>query len=106
MDQGSVNKPFINSFALRATAPFRKNTLNKRIVQVIIHMVAWVCFLMLPLFFFPRPIDASFIPEQALTLFFFLSNFFYIAFYYFNSNVLIPRLLEQKRIAAYTIIIV
>jgi sensor histidine kinase YesM len=60
---------------------------------------------MLPLLFFPRPADASFLPEQAFTLFFFLSNFFYITFYYFNSNFLIPRLLEQKKIVAYTAII-
>ena len=48
----------------------------------------------------------STLPEQAFTLFFFLINLFYIAFYYLNSNFLIPKLLEQNKIIAYTAIIV
>lgn len=61
---------------------------------------------MLPLFFFPRPLDAATIPEQAFTLFFVLNNISYIAFYYLNSNILIPRLLQQNKIFAYTAILV
>lgn len=80
--------------------------MNKKIIQIIIHIAAWACFLMLPLFFFPRPVDASFIPEQAFTMFFFLSNFFYIAFYYLNTNVLIPKLLERNKIILYSAIII
>jgi len=79
---------------------------NKRIVQIIIHIAAWGCFLMLPLFFFPRPTNSSAIPEQAFTLYFVLSNSFYIAFYYLNANLLIPKLLEQKKMIAYTTIII
>ncbi len=60
---------------------------------------------MLPLFFFPRPIDSSVIPEQAFSLFFILSNFFYIAFYYANSNLLIPKILERKKVGLYILII-
>lgn len=80
--------------------------MNKKLVQITIHIAAWGCFLMLPLFFFPRPIDASFIPEQAFTLFFFLSNVFYIAFYYLNTNLLIPKLLEKNKMILYTTIII
>ena len=81
-------------------------TLNRRIVQIIIHIAAWGCFLMLPLVFFPRPVDAAVLPEQALSLFFVLSNFFYIAFYYLNAYVLIPKLLAEKRVLAYICIII
>ncbi len=56
---------------------------------------------MLPLFFFPRPIDSSVIPEQAFSLFFILSNIFYIAFYYANTNLLIPKILERKQVMLY-----
>jgi len=79
---------------------------NRRIIQIIIHIAAWGCFLMLPIFFFPRPIDASVIPEQTFTLFFFLSNFFYISFFYLNTNLLIPKLLAKNEIAIYTVIII
>lgn len=81
-------------------------SLNKRAAQIIVHIAAWGCFLMLPLIFYPRPVDAPFIPEQAVTPFFFISNFFYIGFYYVNTYMLFPRLLEKKRILAYYLIII
>ena len=80
--------------------------MNKRIVQIILHVAGWGCFLMLPLVFFPRPADASFLPAQALTFFFFLSNVCYISFYYFNTHVLIPRLLDRNKIIPYFLVIV
>jgi two-component system, LytTR family, sensor kinase len=86
--------------------PSNLPVVNKKIAQVIIHIAAWGCFLMLPLVFFPRPLDTSFLPEQAFSLFFVLSNLFYIAFYYVNANLLIPKLLERKKIIPYTLIIV
>jgi hypothetical protein len=60
---------------------------------------------MLPLIFYPRPLDASFFPEQAFTLYFFVSNFLYISFYYFNSGFLIPKLLAKKQAVSYGLII-
>ncbi len=82
------------------------DALNKKITQIITHVAAWACFLMLPLVFFPRPKDSSLLPEQAFTLFFVLSNALYIAFYYTNTYVLVPKLLERQKIVSYTIIIV
>lgn len=79
---------------------------NKKIVQIIIHLTAWACFLMLPIIFYPRPKDASLVPEQTFSLFFILSNFLYIAFYYLNANLLIPKLLVKKKMVAYTTILV
>jgi two-component system LytT family sensor kinase len=81
-------------------------SLNKKAAQIIVHIAAWGCFLMLPLIFYPRPLDSSFIPEQAVTPFFFISNFFYIGFYYFNTHVLFSKLLEKNKIFFYFLIIV
>jgi two-component system LytT family sensor kinase len=78
---------------------------NKKPVQIIIHIAAWVCFLMLPIIFYPRPRDGAFIPEQTFSLFFVLSNALYISFYYLNANLLVPKLLAQKKIITYTAII-
>jgi sensor histidine kinase YesM len=80
--------------------------LNKKAAQIIVHIAAWGCFLMLPLIFYPRPVDSSFIPEQAVTPFFFISNFFYIGFYYVNTYMLFPRLLEKNKILLYYVIII
>ena len=79
--------------------------MNKKVIQISIHIAAWACFLMLPLVFFPRPKESGYFPEQAFNLYFILINIFYITFYYFNSVVLIPRVLERKNTLAYTVII-
>ena len=80
--------------------------MNRKVLQIIIHIAAWGCFLMLPLFFFPRPLDASTIPSQAFTLFFVLNNITYIAFYYLNANLLIPKLLQRNHVFIYCVILV
>jgi two-component system LytT family sensor kinase len=79
--------------------------MNKRIVQVIIHLAAWVCFLLLPFVFFPRPRDFSFFSERYLSAFFISNTLLLIAFYYINTYLIIPKLLEQKKFVSYTIII-
>ncbi len=77
--------------------------MNKRIVQIIIHLAAWFCFLLLPFVFFPRPKDFSI--ERYLSDFFIANSILLIAFYYLNTYLIIPRLLEQKKFVAYTLII-
>jgi len=79
--------------------------LNKRIVQVIIHLAAWVCFLLLPFVFFPRPKDFSFFSEKYLSAFFISNTLLLIAFYYINTYLIIPKLLEHKKFVSYTLII-
>ncbi|HTI10153.1 MAG TPA: sensor histidine kinase [Puia sp.] len=79
--------------------------MNKRIVQVIIHLAAWVCFLLLPFVFFPRPRDFSFFSERYLSAFFISNTLLLIAFYYINTYFIIPKLLEQKKFVSYTVII-
>ncbi|MDR3712010.1 MAG: sensor histidine kinase [Puia sp.] len=75
--------------------------MNKRIVQIIIHLAAWTCFISLPFVFYPRPRDVSFFTEKYFSLFFIINNLLLIGFYYLNTVVLIPRLLEQKKLFAY-----
>jgi hypothetical protein len=79
---------------------------NKIFIQVIIHVAAWGCFLMLPLILFPRPKEPGLLSEQVFNLYYVVMNVFYISFYYFNSGFLIPRLLEKKKYIEYTIIII
>jgi len=79
--------------------------LKKLIVQIVIHIAAWVCFLLLPFVFYPRPRDISFFSERYWSVFFILSNALIIAFYYLNTYLLIPRLLERKKLVAYSLII-
>jgi len=79
---------------------------NKIILQVVVHVAAWLCFLMLPFVLFSRPRDTGFIPEQYVSTYFVLTNLLYISFYYFNYYLLIPKLLAQKKVVAYTFIII
>src|ERR1700712_1260355 len=80
--------------------------LKKKVVQVIVNIAAWACFLMLPFVFFSRPKDASFIAYQPLNPYLISSNLLFIAFYYFNGYFLLPRLLARKKIFLYSITIV
>jgi two-component system, LytTR family, sensor kinase len=91
----------INRSATRATS-----SANKLFLQVIIHIAAWSCFLMLPLILFPRPKEPGLLSEQVFNLYYVVMNVFYISFYYFNSGLLIPGLLEKKKYAQYTVIII
>ncbi len=77
---------------------------NKFILQIIIHIAAWGCFLLLPFAFLPRPKDGAFIPEQSFSFYFVLINCFYIGFYYFNFYFLIPKLLTRKKVLPYILI--
>jgi two-component system LytT family sensor kinase len=79
------------------------SVLNKRIVQITTHLAAWFCFLLLPFVFFPRPKDFSI--ERYLSVFFIVNSILLIAFYYLNTYLIIPKLLEQKKFVAYTLII-
>src|SRR5882762_488937 len=79
--------------------------MEKKIVQIIIHMAAWVCFLMVPFIFYPRPREISFFTERYFLVSFIITNILLIAFYYLNTLVFIPRLLEHKKFLIYGLII-
>jgi hypothetical protein len=80
---------------------------KKVTVQIIIHLAAWACFLLLPLVFSPRPRDRelSFFTEHYFTTFFFVNFAIIVAFYYLNTYVFIPKLLDTKKFFAYTVLI-
>jgi two-component system, LytTR family, sensor kinase len=85
----------------------RESVLKKITVQIIIHIAAWACFLLLPFVFYPLPRDRefSFFTERYFTALFIVNNVFIIAFYYVNTHLIIPKLLDHKKFLSYTLII-
>ena len=81
--------------------------MKKITVQIIIHIVAWACFLLLPFLFYPRPRERefTFFTERYFTALFIVNNVFIIAFYYVNTHLIIPKLLDHKKFLTYTLII-
>jgi len=77
---------------------------GKIILQVIIHIAAWACFLLLPFAFLPREREGSFIPAQSFSFYFVMINCLYISFYYLNFYLLIPKLLNRKKVVSYILI--
>ena len=80
---------------------------KKAVVQTIIHLAAWAGFLLLPLVFYPRPRDreTSFFMEHYFTTFFFVNFAIIVAFYYLNTYVFIPKLLDTRKFIGYTALI-
>jgi two-component system, LytTR family, sensor kinase len=80
---------------------------KKVTVQIVIHIAAWACFLLLPLvlFYRPREHESTFFPEHYFTISFFVNYAIIISFYYLNSYVFIPKLLDTKKFVAYTLLI-
>ena len=81
--------------------------MKKLTVQIVIHIAAWLCFLLLPFLFYPHPaeVDISYFQEHYFTTFFLINNGFLIAFYYLNTYAFIPRLLDQKKFLGYAALI-
>ena len=81
--------------------------MKKLTVQIVIHIAAWLCFLMLPFVFYPRPaqMDVSFFTGRYFNYFFLFNNLFFIGFYYCNTYVFIPRLFDKKKFFIYTALI-
>jgi len=79
--------------------------MEKRIVQIIIHIAAWVCFLMVPFVFYPRPREFSFFTEKYFLGSFIITNSLLITFYYLNTFFFIPKWLDQKKFLIYGLII-
>ena len=79
--------------------------MNKLFVQIAIHIAAWACFMMLPVVFYPRMRDLSFLSERFFAWLFVVNNVMIIAFYYLNTHLFIPKLLDHKQFLAYTLLI-
>jgi hypothetical protein len=80
---------------------------KKITVQIVIHIAAWLCFLMLPFAFYPRPnpMDVAFFTERYFNPYFIVNTVFIIAFYYCNAYLFVPRLLDRRNFVFYTALI-
>jgi len=80
---------------------------KKITVQIVIHIAAWLCFLMLPFAFYPRPnpMDVAFFTERYFNPYFLINTVFIIAFYYCNTYLFVPRLFDRRNFVFYTILI-
>ena len=82
--------------------------MKKITVQIVIHIAAWACFLLLAGgVFYPRPreINYNIFTERYLTAFFLVNNVVIIAFYYVNTYLIIPKLLDTKKFLSYSLLI-
>ncbi len=78
---------------------------NKKIVTLIAHSAAWLCFFTLPyLVFFPRLRDFSMSNHQLAAII--CNNVFLVLFYYLNTLLLIPRFLVKEKWFLYILSIV
>lgn len=78
---------------------------NKKLVTIVAHFTAWVCFFTLPyLVFFPRLREFSMTNHMLASIV--CINVFLVFFYYLNTLVLIPRFLVKERWFWYAISIV
>lgn len=82
-----------------------RNKNNKKIVTVIAHTAAWICFFTLPyLVFFPRLRDFSMSNHQLASII--CNNVFLVIFYYLNTLLLIPRFLAKEKWLWYVLSII
>jgi hypothetical protein len=75
---------------------------DKKIVTLLAHIVAWSCFFSVPyLVFFPRLREFNISDHMLATII--CNNVFIVCFYYLNTQVLVPRLLINKKWGWYII---
>jgi two-component system, LytTR family, sensor kinase len=79
--------------------------MKSKVLTILIHVITWVIFFSLPFIFLPSPFNAIY--SLKTQYFHFLkiltSDIFLIFIFYFNSNILITKLLVQKRYFLYGI---
>lgn len=74
-----------------------KNIKTKKTIIIIIHFALWVCFLLLPYFFFQ---DFKELPEKMsnrILTYHSISSIYLIAFYYLNTLLFIPKFLYKSK---------
>lgn len=84
----------------------KSHSMNKKGVQVLIHILAWLVFLSFPFVFFPRA--NSFLPSGEIVNFILAilpGSIAGIAFFYFNYYFAIPRFYLKKKYRTYSLII-
>jgi len=80
-------------------------TINKKILQVIIHIAVWTGFLLLPFVSFSGSRETPFTPDRRIQFLFFTINVCLMGFYYLHSLVLVPKLLAEQKTVLYVFII-
>lgn len=75
------------------------------ISQITYTLIFWACFLLLPFLFFPHGHQQSAFDSNRFVSWYVFSVIYLVAFYYFNSAILIPKLLAYKKTLLYTFII-
>lgn len=80
---------------------------NKKGVQILLHAVAWTALFSLP--FLIRTSQGNHedhpkSPASPFVAFYALSNLFWVAFFYFNANVLLPSFLFKRKVLQFFII--
>lgn len=78
---------------------------NKKILNVSIHIALWACFFLMPYIFSPLPQNISSNVNKHLVVLYIVINIFLLGFYYFNTIVLVPKLLFNKNVFLYSVII-
>ena len=78
---------------------------RKLLFQIMIMVVAWICFFLLPFIFFPYNRSRSPFESSRFIYSFIASNTFLICFYYLNSWIFIPSILARKKIGLYVLIV-
>ncbi|UAY54822.1 sensor histidine kinase [Arachidicoccus terrestris] len=78
---------------------------KNRILQSVLTLVFWACFLMLPFLFFPFDRDKSAFQSTRFVELYIFSILYLVAFYYVNSGWLIPRLLGKRKLLLYFLLI-
>ena len=74
---------------------------KNKILQSVITLVFWACFLMLPFLFFPFNRDQSAFQSTRFVELYIFSALYLVAFFYVNSALMIPRLLGKRRPLVY-----
>jgi len=83
----------------------RKIVVNKRIIIITAHVAAWVCFFLLPYIFYPQqPKDIPDTISKHFHTSLIVNDIFLLLFYYFNTLILIPKLLFKQKSVWYTLI--
>jgi len=80
--------------------------MKKKIAQIVIHIAVWLCFFVLPHFFYPKPPNSPVFPSTEIMNLMILGNLYLVSFYYFNSLLLIPKLLAKRKTALYILCII
>src|SRR5690242_8965616 len=97
-----ANKEKINNFLFTLFGFQKTRNRTHLIFIVLIHIVAWCLFLLLPLLFYPIRFTNSrfFIYSE------FLSKILPIGLFYLNYYLLLPRYFERRKFSAYFSIVV